>query len=89
MSEEQLKPFIAKIQADSSQQEQLKAEGADPVAIAKKSEFMISADDLKTELEISDDVMEDAAGANAGTALWLALSLRGRRVCEGLANMDQ
>lgn len=50
---------------------------------------MISADDLKTELEISDDVMEDAAGVNAGTALWLALSLRGRRVCEGLANMDQ
>ena len=35
MSEEQLKAFIAKVQADSSLQEQLKAEGADVIAIAK------------------------------------------------------
>ncbi|KGG30362.1 hypothetical protein EV13_0382 [Prochlorococcus sp. MIT 0702] len=35
MSEEQLKAFITKVQADSSLKEQLKAEGTDPVAIAK------------------------------------------------------
>ncbi|KZR75878.1 Nitrogen fixation protein of unknown function [Prochlorococcus marinus str. MIT 1320] len=35
MSEEQLKAFIAKAQEDSSPQEQLKAEGADVISIAK------------------------------------------------------
>ena len=46
MSEEQLKAFIAKVQADTSLQEQLKEEGADVVAIAKEEGFSISADDL-------------------------------------------
>ena len=46
-SEEQLKVFIAKVQADSSLQEQLKAEGVDVVAIAKTAEFSITTEDLK------------------------------------------
>ena len=41
MSEEQLKAFIAKVQGDTSLQEQLKAEGADVVAIAKAAGFTI------------------------------------------------
>ena len=41
MSGEQLKAFIAKVQADPSLQEQLKAEGADVVAIAKAAGFTI------------------------------------------------
>ena len=45
MSEEQLKAFIAKVQADTSLQEQLKAEGADVVAIAKAAGFSITAED--------------------------------------------
>ena len=44
MSEEQLKAFIAKVQADTSLQEQLKAEGADTVAIAKAAGFSISTE---------------------------------------------
>ena len=44
--EEQLKVFIAKVQADSSLQEQLKAEGADVVAIAKTAGFSITTEDL-------------------------------------------
>ncbi|ABM78058.1 Hypothetical protein P9303_13111 [Prochlorococcus marinus str. MIT 9303] len=41
-SEEQLKAFIAKVQADASLQEPLKAEGADVVAIAKAAGFSIN-----------------------------------------------
>ena len=63
MSEEQLKAFIAKVQADPSLQEQLKAEGADVVAIAKEAGFMISADDLKNaQSEISDEELEGVSG---------------------------
>ena len=65
MSEEQLKAFIAKVQADTSLQEQLKAEGADPVAIAKAAGFTITTEDLKTARQtLSDDDLEGvAAGA--------------------------
>ena len=47
-SEEQLKAFIAKVQADASLQEQLKAEGADVVAIAKAAGFSITTEDLNS-----------------------------------------
>ena len=46
MSEEQLNAFIAKVQADPSLQEQLKAEGADLVANAKVAGFTIKLQDL-------------------------------------------
>ena len=46
MSQEQLKAFIAKVQADTSLQEQLKAEGADVVAIAKAAGFAITTKDI-------------------------------------------
>ena len=46
MSEEQHKAFIAKFQSDTSLQEQLKAEGADPIAIAKAAGFEIKQKDL-------------------------------------------
>ena len=63
MSEEQLKAFIAKVQADPSLQEQLKAEGADPVAIAKDAGFMISVDDLKkAQSELATEELEGMAG---------------------------
>ena len=63
MSEEQLKAFIAKVQADSSLQEQLKAEGADPVAIAKAAGFAITTEDLNSHRQnLSDEDLEAAAG---------------------------
>ena len=63
MSEEQLKAFIAKVQADTSLQEQLKAEGADVVAIAKAAGFSITKEDLKTARQnLSDDELEGMAG---------------------------
>ena len=65
MSEEQLKAFIAKVQADTSLQEQLKAEGADPVAIAKASGFSITTDDLKAHRQnLSEDELEGVAGGD-------------------------
>ncbi len=62
MSEEQLKAFIAKVQADSSLQEQLKVEGADPVAIAKAAGFSFTTEDLNSPKEISEEELEGVAG---------------------------
>jgi len=63
MSEEQLKAFIAKVQADSSLQEQLKEEGADVVAIAKAAGFRITTEDLKADRQnLSDTELENVAG---------------------------
>ena len=65
MSEEQLKAFIAKVQADTSLQEQLKAEGADVVAIAKAAGFAITTEDLNSHRQnLSDDELEDVAGGD-------------------------
>jgi len=68
MSEEQLKAFIAKVQADTSLQEQLKAEGADPVAIAKAAGFVITTEDLRRlpqhRQNLSDDELEGVAGGS-------------------------
>ena len=63
MSEEQLKAFIAKVQADSSLLEQLKAEGADVVAIAKAAGFSITTEELKAHRQtLSDEELESVAG---------------------------
>ena len=63
MSEDQLKAFIAKVQADTSLQEQLKAEGADVVAIAKAAGFAITTEDLNSHRQtLSDDELEGVAG---------------------------
>ncbi len=63
MSEEQLKAFIAKVQADASLQEQLNAEGADAVAIAKAAGFSITSEDLKEHRQdLSDEDLEGVAG---------------------------
>ena len=63
MSEEQLKAFLEKVQADTSLQEQLKAEDADVVAIAKAAGFSITTEDLKEHRQtLSDDELEGVAG---------------------------
>ena len=63
MSEEQLKAFIAKVQADPSLLEQLEAEDADPVAIAKAAGFSITTEDLKEQRQtLSDRELEGVAG---------------------------
>ena len=81
MSEEQLKAFIAKVQADPSLQEQLKAAADNDAvaAIAKDAGFSISADDLdlKNDLnapsrELSEEELEGVAG---GTLISLLCKL--------------
>ena len=63
MSEEQLRAFIAKVQGDTSLQEQLKAEGADVVAIAKAAGLSITTEDLNTHRQnLTDDELEGVAG---------------------------
>ena len=63
MSEEQLKAFIAKVQADKSLQDQLNAEGADPVAIAKVAGFLITSDEFQDSIrELTEDELEGVAG---------------------------
>ena len=68
MSEEQLKAFIAKVQGDTSLQEQLKADGADPIAIAKAAGFTIKQQDLLRQAsELSDEELEGVAGGGTTT----------------------
>ena len=70
MSEEQLKAFIAKVQEDSSLQEQLMAEGADPIAIAKAAGFTIQQQDLDfAASELSDAELEGVAGGLCGDSV--------------------
>ncbi len=68
MSEEQLKAFIAKVQGDTSLQEQLKAEGADVVAIAKAAGFSITTEDLNTHRQTLSDVELEAISGGKGRA---------------------
>lgn len=71
MSEEQLKAFIAKVKADTSLQEQLKAEEADLVAIAKAAGFVITTEDLNSHRQnLSDEELEGVAGG--GGRCWQA-----------------
>ena len=66
MSEEQLKAFITKVQADDSLQEQLKAalDGDAVIDIAKAAGFLITTDDLNTHRQnLSEKELEGLAGA--------------------------
>jgi predicted ribosomally synthesized peptide with nif11-like leader len=72
MSEEQLKAFITKVQSDASLQEQLKAEGADPIAIAKAAGFTITQQDLLRQAsELSDSELESVAGGGVGDQMFI------------------
>ena len=63
MSEEQLKALLEKAKGVISLQEKLKAEGADPIAIAKAAGFAITTEDLKTDRQnLSDNERENIAG---------------------------
>ena len=76
MSEEQLKAFIAKVQADPSLLEQLKAEGADPVAIAKAAGFSITTEDLNSHRQnLSDEELEGVAGGTVVTPIVITITV--------------
>ena len=62
MSEEQLNAFLAKVQADTLLKEQLKAKGADVVAIAKSAGFSITTEDLKSLQPLSEAELEGISG---------------------------
>ena len=75
MSEDQLKAFLEKVKSNTELQEKLKAEGADPVAIAKEAGFMISVDDLKNaQSEISNEELEGVAGGGFQLDCWLSIN---------------
>jgi len=67
MSQEDLTQFLQAVREDPSLQEKLKAEGADPVAIAKEAGFSITQAELIRARaarirELSDEELENAAG---------------------------
>ena len=66
MSEEQLKAFLEKVNADTSLQEKLKAAASPEAAmdIAKEAGFSITAEDIQsTKSEsVNDEELESAAG---------------------------
>ncbi|WP_295542044.1 Nif11-like leader peptide family RiPP precursor [uncultured Thiohalocapsa sp.] len=67
MSQEDLTQFLEAVQQDPSLQEKLKAEGADPVAIAMEAGFSITQAELIRQQagriqSLSDEELENAAG---------------------------
>jgi predicted ribosomally synthesized peptide with nif11-like leader len=67
MSQEDLQKFLEAVRQDSSLQERLKAEGADPVAIAKEAGFSVTQAELiranaSQVQNLSDEELEEAAG---------------------------
>ena len=77
MSEEQLKAFAEKVQSDPSLQEQLKADGADVIAIAKAAGFSITQEELnavaggRQKLTDADLDNVDAGANNLTPTMWL------------------
>ena len=74
MSEEQLKAFIAKLQADTSLQEKLKAaaDGDAVVAIAQEAGFSIASEELETYSQrLSDEELEGVAGGYTPILCWI------------------
>ena len=70
MSQEDLTQFLETVREDSSLQEKLKAEGADPVAIAKEAGFSITQAELIRAhaahvQTLSDEELENVAGGGA------------------------
>ena len=88
-SEEQIQAFAAKAQVDTNLQEQLKIEGADPVAIAKAAGFSITQEDIKAYflgLEAVNEDRElnlDELQSFAGGSRLLQLKLAGRKQWTG------
>ncbi|QNI54399.1 nif11-like leader peptide domain protein [Synechococcus sp. BIOS-E4-1] len=76
MSEEQLKAFLEKVNADTTLQEKLKAAAVvDAVLdIAKVAGLTISADDVRTE--ISEEELERAAAGGDGENFTLCNRMR-------------
>ena len=88
MSEEQLKAFIAKVQADTSLQEQLKAEGVDVLAIAKAAGFSITSSDISAHRQglsegLSDEELEGVSGGG-GAGCWTEI----RKSFLGLCDLE-
>lgn len=78
MSQEDLTQFLEAVRQDSALQEKLRAEGADPVAIAKEAGFSVTqAEVLRSHAApiqtLSDEELEEAAG---GILMpWLTLTV--------------
>lgn len=71
MSEDQLKAFLQAVAADPNLGQQLRASGADPVAIARAAGFAIELQELLRHqaslgLELSEEELETAAGGVLG-----------------------
>lgn len=68
MSEEQLKAFLEAVKGDAGLQEKLKAaENVDAVvAIAKAAGFVIFAEELQRQAELSEKELEGVAGGMNG-----------------------
>ena len=68
MTDESLKAFISKVQADTSPQERLNVEGTAPIALASAAGIVINTEDLNTYLQnLSDVELKGVAGM-----LWYA-----------------
>ena len=71
MSEEQLKAFIEKVKADTTLQEKLKvaADADAALAIANEAGFAITAEDIPSSTDLSDEELEAITGGTVATAI--------------------
>ena len=74
MSQEDLQKFLEAVRQDTSLQEKLQAEGADPVAVAKEAGFSVTQAELiraqaSQVQNLSDEELEGAAGGTVISTL--------------------
>ncbi len=71
MSQEDLTRFVEAVRQDSSLQEKLRAEGADPVAIAGEAGFAITqAEFLRAQASRAEDLSDEELESAAGGCQW-------------------
>ena len=73
MSQEDLQKFLEAVRKDSSLQEKLQAEGADPVAIAEAAGFTVTQAELirahaRHVQNLSDEDLEGTSGGTTNAA---------------------
>ena len=71
MSEEQLKAFIEKVKGDTTLQEKLKvaADADAALAIANEAGFAITAEDIPSSTDLSDEELEAINGGTLATVI--------------------
>ena len=98
MLDNQLKAFMVKVQADKTLQEQLEAEGSDPIAIAREAGFEVSKEAITAWMEnlseedfesLSDEDLNAVSGGARGAIARKAMGAGGKAAAKSLGEYGQ